>query len=699
MERKIRIEIEAENIEINENVFHFHGFPFQKNRGNEYFRCSKWKECPVKVKFENGKYYYTTNPNHNHECDILHSVHQKLIDRIGNNEHKFTENKQIAAEVLISYEDQNIPGIQSQQNYISRKLNAIGKLNGVTEEQLEYYILYQSQDNQIVIIGDRDLIKDFKKSDIIFCDGTFKTSPEGFDQLYMLHGIVDGRNVPFFYCLLGSRKNELYERMFKEIDKLTDNGITCHNFTMMGDMEIDHFNFLGNNIKRKCCQFHFNKAICTNARELKCSRELVEDLMVLAIAPLQRVYSLFRTIIFKYLDSECKFKDGNLSLLTYFFNNYIIGNECTKETWNVSTEEHRTNNICESFNKTLNKYFKSSEPLEYYEKPPLEQFYSVTFQFIETRKKFYRLKEKKRVDKYSSCKTTLIQQLNEIHSRYNNEWLLLSLKLIRRITDDHAKREKPLPLDTITLKEGSDELVMEILRNINEKIDSYRINDPNLRKEMEEIKIGYNLSEEEMINYLNKEIGMNQTEENQRRMEESRKIEEVMNNVMYNCCDEEKICFEGDENDDDEHKEIIQFNDEKPKEVIAIDEETISNNDEVINVDEEIIPKEKKKPETNVHENKTIPTITNKKEVTNNEEKKPMLSEHRRQTTKKDVKRSTLNDQQKTKRTMNRDESRPITKGTDNDKYEEAKDYMLTEIHHLRIKEGEIKFRLPHFPI
>ena len=202
-----------------------------------------------------------------------------------------TLKKKIAVTVLDKYEGTKKPTIISEQKYISKKLKEIRdkKYKNFTEEKLKEYIQYNNKDIGVVILGNRELFKNFKKSDIIFIDGTFRTSPKGYSQLYMIHGIIDEQNVPLFYCLLKNKESETYKCMFEAIDNLTDKGITTHKFTLMGDMEIVHFNkFIKNeNITIKTCQFHFNQTICKYAKKIKCCKELVEDLMVLAISPIE----------------------------------------------------------------------------------------------------------------------------------------------------------------------------------------------------------------------------------------------------------------------------------------------------------------------------------------------------------------------------------------------------------------------------
>src|SRR3954447_5900071 len=53
-------------------------------------------------------------------------------------------------------------------------------------------------------------------------DGTFKTSPELFYQLYAVHGVYHGVSVPFIYGYLPSKKQKVYSEFFKIIRNKTE---------------------------------------------------------------------------------------------------------------------------------------------------------------------------------------------------------------------------------------------------------------------------------------------------------------------------------------------------------------------------------------------------------------------------------------------------------------------------------------------
>ena len=56
-------------------------------------------------------------------------------------------------------------------------------------------------ENRILIFSDRRSLEWLARSNIIFSDGTFKTVPYQFYQLYTLHGSVFRHVFPLIYCL------------------------------------------------------------------------------------------------------------------------------------------------------------------------------------------------------------------------------------------------------------------------------------------------------------------------------------------------------------------------------------------------------------------------------------------------------------------------------------------------------------------
>ena len=47
-----------------------------------------------------------------------------------------------------------------------------------------------------------------------FVDGTFDVSPLLFRQLFTIHAIISGRNIPLVYSLLPNKTTETYEKLY-----------------------------------------------------------------------------------------------------------------------------------------------------------------------------------------------------------------------------------------------------------------------------------------------------------------------------------------------------------------------------------------------------------------------------------------------------------------------------------------------------
>ncbi|XP_071853383.1 uncharacterized protein [Apostichopus japonicus] len=54
-----------------------------------------------------------------------------------------------------------------------------------------------------------------------FMDGTFKSSPPQFAQIYTVHGLRRGRNIPTAYALLPNKREETYVELLRQVQQLT----------------------------------------------------------------------------------------------------------------------------------------------------------------------------------------------------------------------------------------------------------------------------------------------------------------------------------------------------------------------------------------------------------------------------------------------------------------------------------------------
>lgn len=95
-------------------------------------------------------------------------------------------------------------------------------------------------------------------------NGTFKTVPTIFKQLYTIHAPVEGDNfhvLPLAYALMSSKSEKLYTRLFQDlIDFCKNNGGQVNPYWIMTNFEQAEIKALKAefpNVKNKACFFLF----------------------------------------------------------------------------------------------------------------------------------------------------------------------------------------------------------------------------------------------------------------------------------------------------------------------------------------------------------------------------------------------------------------------------------------------------------
>jgi len=230
--------------------------------------------------------------------------------------------------------------------------------------------------------------------------------------------------------------------MFNIIDEKTDGGIHDREFTLMGDFEIMGFNFLSDKVKRKCCQFHFCQCIerkskkirSSSKEERKMKNRIKKELMALSILPMDAVEDTFKYIKEKY---------GQHPLIEYFEKNFMTNKQYPIDSWNVNKEEHRTNNISESFNRELRHYFKRSNYFSGGKRPRLMVFEAILFGYMDYKSKCKSMKVSSKRNIVSECKTALIMNLSKHLPLFKTmEDLLFMAITIMKLGKHKAKKEE-----------------------------------------------------------------------------------------------------------------------------------------------------------------------------------------------------------------------------------------------------------------
>jgi hypothetical protein len=74
-----------------------------------------------------------------------------------------------------------------------------------------------AQDERCIIFSSAKQLRILHKAERWHSDGTFKTAPKHFYQLYIVHGWVKGKMFPCVYAMLTCKKAAIYKLMIAEI--------------------------------------------------------------------------------------------------------------------------------------------------------------------------------------------------------------------------------------------------------------------------------------------------------------------------------------------------------------------------------------------------------------------------------------------------------------------------------------------------
>ena len=189
----------------------------------------------------------------------------------------------------------------------------------------------EDDDGRIICFATLECLKKLSASQMWFCDGTFKTSPRLFAQLYTIHGMIDGVCFPFVYALLPSKSERVYRILLREVSTFAEeNDITLNPRFVMLDFELSAVNAIRHQFptaRVTGCLFHLGQSIYRrvqreglagtykNDAEFQMS---VKHLMSLAWLPQDDIPEAFRNI------KEAAPEEAQ-SVFKYFEETYVLG--------------------------------------------------------------------------------------------------------------------------------------------------------------------------------------------------------------------------------------------------------------------------------------------------------------------------------------------------------------------------------------
>ena len=209
----------------------------------------------------------------------------------------------------------------------------------------------------------------------IFADGTFKTCPKLFYQVYTIHSIVKGQMFPIIYALLPNKKSITYEHLLRVVkQELYLLGIEWTPASFQIDFESGMIKAIRKvlpDCSIKGCYFHYCQAIIHKSSNLGLTgfyvvpnhivRKIIKYCMALPLIPPTRLNEAL-VIIKSKVDSisgNQPFHEASNTFIKYFEKTWF-GLESRpalfpKQMWSqYNTFQNRTNSRLEAFHRNFN---------------------------------------------------------------------------------------------------------------------------------------------------------------------------------------------------------------------------------------------------------------------------------------------------------------------------------------------------------
>ncbi|XP_065321597.1 uncharacterized protein LOC135929030 [Gordionus sp. m RMFG-2023] len=224
----------------NNQLLIFESFIFQREKlinDTSYWRCVKFhlEECNGRARTKSGVIFH--NQMHNHVPDIAEIEARKEINQI---KEKATTSQTLPNNIIADITTNistaamgRMPSCSLIKRTIQRKRRLVGRAPTVPVNLIELiipieyqinnngqqFLLYDSghHDHRCLIFSTVKNIQFLSTCDKWYADGTFKTCPPLFQQIYTIHGMKYDTIIPAVYILMASRRHQNYLNIFEKI--------------------------------------------------------------------------------------------------------------------------------------------------------------------------------------------------------------------------------------------------------------------------------------------------------------------------------------------------------------------------------------------------------------------------------------------------------------------------------------------------
>lgn len=218
---------------------------------------------------------------------------------------------------------------------------------------------YYYNETRIILFCNEDSRELITKTSEFFMDGTFKSCPSPFTQLFTVHGDVNSSTetngvVPMLFALMSNRKADSYVVLFSIIKSQIPE---FHPVKIHCDFELATMNAVRHmfpTAKIIGCYYHWCRCVWRKAKSLGHTKYKAERRIVQLTAALPLIPEKLLTEGWTYIKNECGDEIKMAKFINYI-QRFWINKPYLHNVISVFGERYRTNNVLEGWHSKLNR--------------------------------------------------------------------------------------------------------------------------------------------------------------------------------------------------------------------------------------------------------------------------------------------------------------------------------------------------------
>ena len=301
-----------------------------------------------------------------HENDVINSIKKFTAEKVRKGGRLDTSD--VAADCVA-----NIDGCADRRGSLTKRtvMKVLNNQKPFTKkddiifpQEMMPYVLHSSPDNNLIIIGDTQLIKLACSMKVILIDGTFSRCPVTHSQLVTLHAMTSSPIVtfPFMYILMSGKSTDDYKAALTTAQRIAANVADGKSLFDRSELTVKtdfEKGFLTAMKLFKCkssgCYFHYCQAVHRKVMKMGIphsqrdveNRWIINALMMIPLFRKEHMIDAFNHIFTTSKSHQCS------PLLNYAKKQWFSSDEMIDIICQYKLDDVRTNNVCEAFHSAL----------------------------------------------------------------------------------------------------------------------------------------------------------------------------------------------------------------------------------------------------------------------------------------------------------------------------------------------------------